>query len=77
MKPASKQIGTPVKSTCAYCHLHKARLSPKQMRNRQCLKKQCKHLVPWKQHPMWKQRERERELKKQHKKEREEAMSRA
>jgi len=41
---------------CGYCHLHKSRLTPKQMRNRKCLDKRCRHFVPWKQHPLWEQR---------------------
>jgi hypothetical protein len=44
------------------------------MKNRECLSKGCRHLVPWKQHPYWVQRERERELKKQHRQERKEAL---
>ena len=72
-----KPIGAAKDKTCAYCHLHKARLSPKQMKSKECLKKQCRHLVPWKQHPYWAQREREKELKKQRKQERKEAMTNA
>ena len=71
------QIGTSRENACAYCHLHKARLSVKQMRNRQCLSKKCRHFIPWKQHPYWKQREIEAARKKANKKARKEAIHNA
>ena len=43
-------------NACAYCHLHKRDLTVKQMRNRNCLGKGCRNLVPRKQHPYWAQR---------------------
>ena len=65
MRRAHKQIGTPKENACAFCRLHHAHLSAKQMRNRECLKKNCWHLSPFPNHPYWVQREREKELKKE------------
>lgn len=55
--------GTP----CGYCRLHRLTVTPKQMKRRQCLQKQCRSFVPWKQHPIWEQREREKQLKEERK----------
>lgn len=49
---------------CGYCHLHRIRMTPKQMKNRKCLEKHCKHFVPWKQHPLWEQRAAAKEKRK-------------
>lgn len=43
-------------NACAYCHLHKRDMTVRQMRNRNCLGKGCRNLVPRKQHPYWAQR---------------------
>ena len=51
------------KNPCAWCHLHKITMSPRQMKGRKCLKKKCSHLVPYKQHPVWAQKQRSRELR--------------
>ena len=45
---------------CAVCRLHQCGLTAKQMRGRECLNKQCVHLVKLEDHPYWKQRERTR-----------------
>ena len=42
---------------CAYCNLHHCGVTAKQMRNKECLKKQCWHLVKNEEHPYWRQRE--------------------
>ena len=42
---------------CAYCKFHSAGITVKQMRAKQCLKKQCNSLVRNQTHPYWKQRD--------------------
>lgn len=41
---------------CAYCKLHQCSMTVKQMRQKECLQKQCWHLVKNEDHPYWKQR---------------------
>ena len=42
---------------CAYCKLHHRSMTVKQMKKKECLKKQCWHLVKNEKHQIWKQRE--------------------
>lgn len=42
---------------CAYCELHRCFMTVKQMKCKNCLQKQCWHLVKNQQHPYWHQRE--------------------
>ena len=49
---------------CAYCRLHDCALTFKQVRHKQCLLKQCYHLQKNEDHPVWRQRERTKELRK-------------
>ena len=42
---------------CAYCRLHHCSMTAKQMKKKECLKKQCWHLVKNEGHQYWKQRE--------------------
>lgn len=48
------QLGT--KHPAGYCKLHKSTMSVKQIKNRQCLRKQCRHLRKIKTHSWWEQR---------------------
>ena len=41
---------------CAYCNLHHCAMTAKQMKCKECLQKQCWHLVKNEDHPYWKQR---------------------
>lgn len=41
---------------CGYCKLHQCSMTVKQMRQKECLQKQCWHLVKNEEHPYWKQR---------------------
>lgn len=41
---------------CAYCKLHQCSMTVKQMRQKECLPKQCWYLVKNEDHPYWKQR---------------------
>lgn len=52
---------------CAFCRLHRATLTVTQMKNRECLRKKCQHFRPWKQHPYWEARAREKVLKQERK----------
>lgn len=47
------QLGVPIDNAIGRCMLHNAMLSPRQAKNRECLKKHCRHLKPFKQHPFW------------------------
>lgn len=42
---------------CAYCKLHHSTMSVKQVKHRECLRKQCFHMVKIEEHPWWKERE--------------------
>lgn len=56
---------------CAYCTLHQCSMTVKQMRKKECLKKQCYHLVKNESHAIWHQRE----CKKQQRKERKQTIN--
>ena len=43
--------------SCGYCHLHHKHLTVKQLRQHNCLQKQCFHLQKNEEHNWWKQRE--------------------
>lgn len=49
------QLGA--KRPAGYCKLHKSTMSVKQIKNRHCLRKQCRHLRKIKTHSWWEQRE--------------------
>ena len=42
---------------CAYCKLHKCSITVKQMKRKECLKKQCRHFEKNIEHDIWRQRE--------------------
>ena len=42
---------------CAYCKYHTCSVTVKQMRAKNCLQKQCRHLIKNEDHQFWKQRE--------------------
>lgn len=42
---------------CGYCQLHHCSITVKQMRVKECLSKQCRHLAKYEEHPYWIQRE--------------------
>ena len=42
---------------CAYCKLHHCSMTVRQMKEKECLKKQCWHLEKNELHQYWKQRE--------------------
>lgn len=50
---------------CAYCNLHGCFMTTKQMRKKECLKKQCRHLKKNEAHMIWTQRARMKEIRKQ------------
>ena len=50
-------FGTSSNNCCAYCKLHRCSMTPKQMKTKNCLGKQCWHLVKNEQHQYLKQRE--------------------
>lgn len=52
------------KSPCAYCKHHKCSLTVKQVKQKECLKKQCWHLKKY-DHDWWKQREAAKAKKKE------------
>lgn len=42
---------------CGYCKYHHANLTVKQMRAKNCLQKECRHLIKNENHSYWRQRE--------------------
>ena len=58
---------TYAKHPCAYCKKKNCSLTVKQVRAKECLKKQCWHLVRYK-HEWWEQREAQKKKKKEKKK---------
>ena len=54
-------------NTAAYCKLHNCNLTVKQIKGRECLKKQCWHLDRNENHAWWKQREATKQKRKQNK----------
>ena len=57
---------TVARSPCAYCKLKKCSLTAKQVKQKECLKKNCWHLVKY-DHEFWRQRERAKAKKKANK----------
>lgn len=56
---------TVARNPCAYCKKKCVSLTWKQVKRKECLKKNCWHFVKYENHEIWKQRK----LKKQRKKE--------
>lgn len=54
-------------NVAAYCKLHGCNLTVKQIKSRECLKKQCWHLDKNENHAWWKQREITKQKRKQKK----------
>lgn len=50
---------------CAYCKLHGCYMTVKQMKKKECLKKQCYYLQKIEEHDIWRQRERAKRLRKE------------
>ena len=61
--------GTCSDNICAMCKLHAKGVTVKQMRQKQCLQKQCHHLVKIETHEYWAQRERKKQKRKNRKEE--------
>lgn len=59
--------GTCSENCAGYCHLHGTGLTVKQIRNKDCLAKNCWHLEK-KEHEWWSQRERTKAKRKSRKK---------
>ena len=59
-------LGGSKRKCVGYCRLHKCTVTVKQMKNRECLKKQCGALkrLP---HPYWEEREHRKQLRKRRK----------
>lgn len=64
-------FGTCSNNVAAYCNLHRCSMTVKQMRCKNCLQKECWHLVKNEEHQYWRQRE----LTKQKRKERKQAIN--
>ena len=58
--------GTVARSPCAYCKKHNCALTWKQIKTRECLKKQCWYLKKY-DHEVWKQRDLMKQRKKANK----------
>ena len=53
-------------NTLAYCHYHHLSLTPEQLKQKQCLKRQCGALQKF-DHPYWKKREESKQKRKERK----------
>lgn len=49
-------FNTESNNCCGYCKYHRANLTVKQMRAKECLQKECRYLVKNESHSYWKQR---------------------
>ena len=52
---------------CAWCSLHRCSMTFRQVRAKDCLNKQCRHLVKVEDHPVWQQRARIKVLRRERK----------
>lgn len=52
---------------CAYCQRHRCSMTARQMKAKNCLQKQCWHLVKNEEHPYWRQRENMKQKRKNRK----------
>ncbi len=52
------------KNAVGYCWCHKVALTEKNLKQHECLKKQCNALQKYETHGFWKERERKKQLKK-------------
>ena len=50
-----------------YCYFHKAALTVKTMKCKECLKKQCDALKKYEEHDFWRQHEQKKQLRKERK----------
>lgn len=57
--------GSESNNVCAYCKRKGCYMTVKQMRKKECLKKNCNHLDKNEDHEWWKQREISKQKKKQ------------
>lgn len=64
-------FNTESNNCCAYCRYHSCSMTVKQMRAKECLQKECRHLVKNTDHQYWKQRD----IVKQKRKNRKEAIN--
>ncbi len=62
--------GSESDNCCGFCRRHHCALTVKQLKKKECLKKQCRHLVQYEEHPYWAERAKIREIKNQRKEER-------
>lgn len=54
-------------NVCAYCRRHQKGLTVRQVRKKECLKKNCWYLVKYEQHEWWNQRKLAKERRKANK----------
>lgn len=50
-------FNTESNNCCAYCRYHSCSMTVKQMRAKECLQKECRHLVKNTSHQFWRQRD--------------------
>ena len=58
---ATTLYNCPSENCAAYCAKHYCHLTVKQIRHKDCLQKQCRHLRKNEEHEWWAQRERTRQ----------------
>lgn len=50
-------FNTSSENCCGYCKYHRCSITVKQLRKKNCLQKQCRHLIKNNEHQYWRQRE--------------------
>lgn len=60
-------FGHLINSPAAYCRYHRGYLSVKQIKNKKCLDKRCRHFRKIEDHEWWTQREEVKKMKQQRK----------
>lgn len=57
------------KDPIGYCHYHKFTISKQQLKSKQCIEKNCNRLQKYSDHPFWINKEKQKQLAKQHREE--------
>ena len=70
-------LGGSYENNIGYCKLHRCNVTAKQMKNRKCLQKGCRHFRKHLNHPYWVEREAAKAEKKRRKQDESAAAERA
>lgn len=71
MKEYRTFYGSTSSNTLAFCHKHKLSLTPKQLKQKQCMRKQCNALQKF-EHAYWDKQDEKKQMRKERKQKQEE-----